>query len=345
MRKSSRHGFTLVELLVVIGIIAVLISLLLPALARARAQANATKCMSNLRQIGSALVMYNTDNKGYIVPAYNLPPDPGTGISNNTVITPSQPIDGWPAILERDGYLRASDSSANLSANSPEYLNTPFYCPDTVNDNAIMNGVTGSDLGGPAGWMDYPYQLLVTGADGKPRIGVTIPGQNFKKVLRTSYWINAYNPIGGSFTIILSNGFNNDSFYTTTVGVGPDTNGQYLELHKTSEIHGSSSRLICVSDGIYTGRQNTTQFGTTNSRIGYRHPARITVNGFTTSNGAANVAFADGHVERITGDHFPRGLSTIGTPDVPGTPTYIVKAAENLGGHPTVYTDPVSMFH
>src|SRR5438105_15243054 len=59
---KRRSGFTLVELLVVIGIIAILIAILLPALNRARNQAKAAVCLANLRQIGQAMVMYVNQN-------------------------------------------------------------------------------------------------------------------------------------------------------------------------------------------------------------------------------------------------------------------------------------------
>lgn len=67
-----RNAFTLVELLVVIGVIAILISILLPALNRARESANELRCLSNLRQLATANNMYASDNKNMYVPLYEL---------------------------------------------------------------------------------------------------------------------------------------------------------------------------------------------------------------------------------------------------------------------------------
>src|SRR5688500_17566876 len=70
---GKQKGFTLIELLVVIGIIMILAGMLLPALSRAKQQANRIKCLNNMRQLGLSIMMYADENEGQYPPRRNAP--------------------------------------------------------------------------------------------------------------------------------------------------------------------------------------------------------------------------------------------------------------------------------
>ena len=78
-RRSPDLGFTLVEMLVVVGIIAVLMAILLPVLFQARQKARQTQCASNLKQTGAALIMYADDYDGYAARGSTTP---GTAVTS-----------------------------------------------------------------------------------------------------------------------------------------------------------------------------------------------------------------------------------------------------------------------
>jgi len=138
--QPQRHhlptGFSLIELIVVVGIIALLIALLMPALHRARQQAMSVQCKSNLHQIGQSLLIYANNNQGWIYPPGHgpLPGRPKEEYWPNLVFKPAVwnppilrcPADFDPPALEcsyllnnhlKDRKIRYH--SSNLGGRSP----------------------------------------------------------------------------------------------------------------------------------------------------------------------------------------------------------------------------------
>jgi prepilin-type N-terminal cleavage/methylation domain-containing protein/prepilin-type processing-associated H-X9-DG protein len=241
--SRANCGFTLIELLVVIAIIAILAALLLPALSKARRASKTSVCLSNLRQIGLAFVLYNTDNTDYVIPSYNM-----TGINGG----PDCPLDGWAPLID-SAYMRGNRANEG----------SVFTCPEMVDVEGIAAGQTGTDPKNPKGWMDWPNLR-----NGTANIPTTIPDRGFDHIIRVGYWINANNPIGAATTVI------NDTFYTASVGYGPGSNGESIRPTRTSAFT-LPAALIALADGVYAGKQGQNRIGVKDSRIGYRHPGGV----------------------------------------------------------------------
>ena len=193
MREASRnraarlHRFTLIELLVVIAIIAILASMLIPALGGARETAQRIACVSNLRQIGIAYEMYRNDHNDQLPPV----------ALKNTQTVSSGPTSHWewwgssgnatPFFADSiifcgytgTGVWNCPTQHGMDEDNYPEYCMTNYYCgPDAANTGGASHDVhnfwqssqPGANLdagdGIPVARIDYPDSAMVVGDGG-----------------------------------------------------------------------------------------------------------------------------------------------------------------------------------
>ncbi len=316
--RRLRRGFTLVELLVVIGIIAVLISILLPSLNRVRKQANTVKCAANIRALLGGMSIYAAENRGAIPGSAwttarfmfrNADPttgiiDEGSGTNGNRpygtnnlpgIIQPhdwASPIAKTLRISFNEGHLQNDRRARYIQFTETE----PFRCPE---NEFLATAFTGS--GGGTDWgvrrtISYstPLAFMVRHASAVTTTfaGVTTPGPGWN--VPTTYTPNI-NEVGQASRKI----FLLDGSRFATAAAAPTYNSSFRATFGGSfSEYGGWSRFSRAWDRGLAPGNTPQQTGNIDARVySFRH-------GAVRPRGAAdtfklNVGFFDGHVETL----------------------------------------------
>jgi prepilin-type N-terminal cleavage/methylation domain-containing protein/prepilin-type processing-associated H-X9-DG protein len=285
MSQRRPHGFTLVELLVVIGIIAVLISILLPALSSARRAAMAVKCEATLREIGHCTLMYVQDNKQWSPPAKVLTAYNGLAAGQTYWFN----FLAKYATKKKVGY--DANSSTNKAQAAADARSSIFWCP-AWDGYAYTSSTNPGDLAATQtgyGWNAFPEYTPSFPPSGQNlndnpayanNISVVSVGTNGKITAGKWYKI-------GQFTHPSERVLASDALFWL------------LQTEKPLDAQGTLYGVRILSNGV-----GVTTTGATTADW-YRHGkyGNRTGNWFDAKSGkvAYNILYADGHV-RTTND-------------------------------------------